>query len=51
MAQSETEVVYVDELNAATYINNIAKFVDTKNTPNKFISLNDWQPYRSGVRT
>ena len=51
MAQSETEVVYVDELNAAKYINNIAKFVDTKNTPNKFISLNVWQPYRSGVRT
>ena len=51
MAQSETEVVYVDELNAAKYINNIAKFVDTKNTPNKFISLNVWQSYRSGVRT
>ena len=48
MAQSETEVVYVDELNAAKYINNI---VDTKNTPNKCISLNVWQPYRSEVRT
>ena len=51
MAQSETDVVYVDELNAVKYINVIAKFVDTKNTPNKCISLNVWQPYRSGVRT
>ena len=51
MAQSQTDVVCVDELNAAKHINVIIKFVDTKNTPNKCISLNVWQPYRIGVLT
>ena len=51
MAQGETEIIYVDELNAAKYINIISKFVDTKNTANKCISLNVWQPYRIGVLT